>query len=319
MRSAKLIVRCALADEVINQMNQLVGGLDHVILAVPDLDHAAQHAEQALGLAVTGGGAHPEFGTANRIVVIGDSYLELICAQPGVAPRGFIGRLLTRGAGWVGYALYTPDAAGTAAKLRSRGLSVSGPDPGHLAAAAYSRSWQTLHLEQPPRPGLPFLIQHETSGEERRRLLAGHAGLRAHPLGVHSIAGLTIAVSNLTDACADYVRYLNLGAAREGTDAMLDADTAGFTLGDGLSFTLAAPRASSRGPLAQTLATSGEGLIAVTLAVADLTAAVALLRGRGIGVRVDEPAGVLVAAQLQHRQTWGARFALVAAPRMVVR
>lgn len=295
-------------------MHSLVSGLDHVILAVPDLDEAAQHAEQVLGLSVTGGGAHPGFGTANRLVVIGDSYLELIAAQPGVTPRGFIGRLLTRGSGWVGYALHTPDPAGTAEALRRKGLAVTGPERGHLAAGPYSRSWETLHLEHPPREGMPFLIQHETTGDERRRLLAGLSGPRTHRLGAEAIAGITIAVTTLRDASADYERYLTLGAARAGTDPMLDAETATFTLSDGLDLTLAAPRENSRGPLVHTLATSGEGLIAVTLAVSDVAAAVALLRGRGVGVRVDEPDGVLVAAQVQHRQTWGARLALVRAP-----
>ena len=52
--------------------------LDHVLIAVPDLNDAAWNSTRAYGLVSVEGGRHPEWGTANRIVPVGDAYLELV-------------------------------------------------------------------------------------------------------------------------------------------------------------------------------------------------------------------------------------------------
>jgi hypothetical protein len=52
--------------------------LDHVLLAVTDLAAAGRELQARYGLASVEGGRHPDWGTANRIVPLGDSYLELI-------------------------------------------------------------------------------------------------------------------------------------------------------------------------------------------------------------------------------------------------
>jgi len=52
--------------------------LDHVLIAVPDLDGGARFVCERYGLASVEGGRHPDWGTANRIVPVGDAYLELI-------------------------------------------------------------------------------------------------------------------------------------------------------------------------------------------------------------------------------------------------
>jgi hypothetical protein len=52
--------------------------LDHVLIAVSDLVDGARALEQRYGLASVEGGRHPDWGTANRIVPIGDAYLELV-------------------------------------------------------------------------------------------------------------------------------------------------------------------------------------------------------------------------------------------------
>lgn len=68
-------------------------GIDHVILAVNDLARATDELAAALGLAATGGGRHPAWGTANRLVWLGDSYLELVGVEdPELAASGWFGR-----------------------------------------------------------------------------------------------------------------------------------------------------------------------------------------------------------------------------------
>jgi Glyoxalase-like domain len=52
--------------------------LDHVLIATPDLEAAAAELDDRYGLTNVPGGRHPRWSTANRIVPLGDTYLELV-------------------------------------------------------------------------------------------------------------------------------------------------------------------------------------------------------------------------------------------------
>ncbi|MFN2465589.1 MAG: VOC family protein [Candidatus Dormibacteria bacterium] len=52
--------------------------VDHVLIAVGNLDEAAARFENEYGLTSIDGGRHPGWGTANRVVPLGREYLELI-------------------------------------------------------------------------------------------------------------------------------------------------------------------------------------------------------------------------------------------------
>jgi hypothetical protein len=52
--------------------------IDHVVYAVRDLDAAAERFRRAYGLGSVAGGRHAGWGTGNRIVPLGDQYVELI-------------------------------------------------------------------------------------------------------------------------------------------------------------------------------------------------------------------------------------------------
>jgi catechol 2,3-dioxygenase-like lactoylglutathione lyase family enzyme len=294
------------------QQIPIASGIDHVILAVQDLDLAAACFQDQVGLAVGGGGTHPRAGTANRIAVLGDAYLELISAAPGAVPRGFIGARLDGREGWVGFALQTQDIEAAAATLRARGILFEGPAPGELAADGFSRSWRTIHLADPALRPLPFLIQHNVTGQERQRLLAGAEGPRPHSLGAQRITAVTVAAHNLDRCVEAYALCFDLAAQPEREpDAMLEALTARLALPSGALVIVATPETAGKGPVARALDERGEGLFAVTLAVDDLPLAVRSLRGRGVGVRVEEPDDILLAAHLNHRQVCGARLSLV--------
>ena len=62
--------------------------LDHVLLAVTDLAAAGRELQARYGLASVEGGRHPDWGTANRILPLGDSYLELIAVVDQAAAAG---------------------------------------------------------------------------------------------------------------------------------------------------------------------------------------------------------------------------------------
>jgi len=46
--------------------------IDHVVYAVGDLDAAATRVREEFGLASVPGGVHPQWGTGNRIIPLGD-------------------------------------------------------------------------------------------------------------------------------------------------------------------------------------------------------------------------------------------------------
>ena len=68
-------------------------GIDHLVIAVADPDEAAAELEREVGLACSGGGRHPSWGTHNRLAWFGDTYAELIWVfDRSLAPSGAVSR-----------------------------------------------------------------------------------------------------------------------------------------------------------------------------------------------------------------------------------
>jgi hypothetical protein len=73
--------------------------LDHVLIAVQDLEAAARELEARHGLASIEGGRHAARGTANRIVPLGETYVELITVvDEAEAAASVFGRWVDSGA-----------------------------------------------------------------------------------------------------------------------------------------------------------------------------------------------------------------------------
>jgi hypothetical protein len=60
--------------------------LDHIAVSAATLEDGAAWVEMALGVPLAGGGKHPHMGTHNRLLGLGDLYLEVIAPDPE-APR----------------------------------------------------------------------------------------------------------------------------------------------------------------------------------------------------------------------------------------
>jgi hypothetical protein len=151
--------------------------LDHVLIAVTDLAEAAREIEARHGLASITGGRHPAWGTANLIVPLGDSYIELVAVADAAAAAHsafgrWVARVSPRGLGHpLGWAVRTDELAATARRL---GLSVQAgsratPPDGQLL------QWRSAGIEQAAaEPSLPFLIEWEPGMPHPGRATANH-------------------------------------------------------------------------------------------------------------------------------------------------
>ena len=67
--------------------------LDHFAITATRLDDGVAEVEEALGLSLDPGGQHPHFGTHNRLLGLGDVYMEVIAVDPSApqpkSPRWF--------------------------------------------------------------------------------------------------------------------------------------------------------------------------------------------------------------------------------------
>ncbi len=147
--------------------------IDHLILAVPDPDASARLLEQELGLDATGGGRHDAHGTHNRLIWLGDSYIELMGVfDEKLAAESWWGahmlRRLADGGGYAGMALASDDLAADVARLRALGSPISDPVPGErLRSDGDVVRWAIGRLPAAdPDLGLMFLIEHDTSAAE---------------------------------------------------------------------------------------------------------------------------------------------------------
>jgi hypothetical protein len=271
----------------------MLTAIDHIIIGVHNLEQAATQFSQKLGLAVSGGGIHPTGGTANRIIVIGDTYLELIAIyKPEEAQQSILDRLAIH-EGYLNFVLASNDIETDIKAMIQRGVPILGPIPGSLRAAdGRTRGWSRIDVERPDlTQRYPFIIQHDSAGEERRFRLAGWATPPEHPLGALQVRSATVAVADLAEATQRFQHIYGLQPSdsftgeADGWDAMLVA----FPLGgndQGQCFELAEslPLSSEEdkdadyehlpepGALARYLEQLGESVCRITLAVENLDA-----------------------------------------------
>jgi hypothetical protein len=164
--------------------------LDHVVYAVRDLHEAAVRFREAFGLDSVDGGRHEGWGTANRIVPLGDQYLELVAAvdEPMAAKtafgRGVLDRA-ARGGSWFTMAAVADDLDAVATRLELEVGSGSRTRPDGQTVR-----WRMAGLDDPRREAwMPFFLIWDISDElHPGRARAGH-GVRATGLGRVEVGG----------------------------------------------------------------------------------------------------------------------------------
>jgi len=215
----------------------MLSGLDHVVLAVADPDAAAEELRSGMGLDAGAGGRHDELGTFNRLVWLGDSYVELLGVFDRQRAAGsWLGgpalSALERGEGFVAFAIASNDFDADVARLRRSGSPLVGPTPGSRARP--DGGLVRWRLALPPDLATEpwaFLIEHDPAGAEWDEPSRATRAAQVHSFGAHArLERLELAVGDPARSSTRFQRHLGIsfrpslgaGGAR---DAALGAQT----------------------------------------------------------------------------------------------
>lgn len=142
-----------------------VARIDHVLYGVRDLEVAAGRLEADYGLTAAGGGSHGELGTANRLIPLGDQYLELITVADAASQHPLavvLGAWIAEGDRFFSMAIEIDDVNATADRLGSSVLDGTRTGPEGASVAFRLAGFETALAEQ-----VPFFIEWGEGREHR--------------------------------------------------------------------------------------------------------------------------------------------------------
>jgi catechol 2,3-dioxygenase-like lactoylglutathione lyase family enzyme len=234
----------------------MLRGIDHLVIAVPDLERASEDYRQ-LGFTVVPGGRHP-IGTHNALIAFADgAYIELIAFyEPNPAHRWW--QPLQRGGGLVDFCAQTDALGADVQAFCAAGVDLADPAPlSRTRPDGYEVRWVLAIPREEYRGVAPFLIEDETPRTERV------PSITTHPNGVTGIHTLTLAVFEVAPVRAWYTGALG----QPGSDVERpDLGAAGCRFALGPHWLEIVAPAAPDSPLAAWLRTRGPSPYAATLA-----------------------------------------------------
>lgn len=132
--------------------------IDHVILAINDLDAGIEAFARVTGVKAVRGGEHPGRGTQNALVSLGAGrYVEIMAPMPSAPKPAAIPFTRLTPAGW---ALHARDLPAIVSRLKDAGFETVGPTPGSRRRPDGSLlEWQTAGARGAGLDLAPFLIE----------------------------------------------------------------------------------------------------------------------------------------------------------------
>lgn len=195
--------------------------IDHLVIACSDPDSAAAEIELRLGLRATGAGRHTALGTFNRLIWLGDTFIELIGIEARkLAEASWIGRPVVAaaaaGGGVATWAAATSRIVDEVQTLRARGSAIELPSPGERVRPDGRIVRWALAVAPPLGPvEPPFLIQHDLGAAEWSLADRAERDAERHPIGgtvrFEILEVPTADVPRATRAC---LRTLGIGPFR---------------------------------------------------------------------------------------------------------
>ena len=145
----------------------MIHGIDHIVIAGPDLD-VLTTAFESLGFNVVGGGRHP-IGSLNTLIGLQDgAYIELLSFYEDSPEHYWWDAVHSRGGGLIDFCMQTDDIRADYAIFQAHSVEMS-PLVGlsRVRFDGYQLSWLNNEIYGPYQGLIPFIIEDETPREER--------------------------------------------------------------------------------------------------------------------------------------------------------
>ena len=142
----------------------MISKLDHLIVAVNDLDEAQSNYKKIFGIDPVWRGEHEELGTANVIFNFKNTYFELLSSKGSGLGADLVNSSISKnGEGLIGLVLGVEDIEATKKFLTDKGFSVTEPSEGVGKSSKNNeiRKWNNIFLPPELTRGIfSFIIQH---------------------------------------------------------------------------------------------------------------------------------------------------------------
>jgi len=273
-------------------------GIDHVILAVRDLEAARSFLRDRLGFKLPPAGVVGKHasGTMNASAYFANqSYLEVLA----VADRDLVRHrnatvldFLDQGEGLLGFALSTSSARQSAARLEQLGIPHTEPKPGSISwpGSPGTAAPKWLTVEFLPASRLPFfLIQYLDLdyADIFRNWTAGFAEASASPYFQQpntaiGVSAIWVVVPKVDGVLGTYRHLLGSEGAKVG---MPDLAAEGYAFDIVRQRLYLLQPSMPSGPAATYVAARGSGVMGVSIEVKDLDAVRSLLRRTDVGAK----------------------------------
>ena len=182
-------------------------GIDHVVVAVRDLDRA-EDIWSRLGFSLTPRGFHT-LGSQNHCLMFGSGYLELLAVPMSHPATRHFSEFLDAGDGMAAIALATDDARAAHAELTAAGFDPAAPvdfsRPVNLPEGTRDAAFRIVHLPPSATPGFrSFLCEHFT------REVVWRTETMTHALGVSGLAGVCVVSADAELTARTYARLFDV-------------------------------------------------------------------------------------------------------------
>lgn len=139
--------------------------IDHLVIAVSDLAKASDDYAQLLGRNPSWQGQHPDYGTANTLFKLDNTYIELLAAQgSGIGADAVATMLQSKRHVLGGLVFGTQNSEDFLARARNAGLAASDPAPSHGIddLSGNRRDWSNVFWDPAAARGIfSFCICHD--------------------------------------------------------------------------------------------------------------------------------------------------------------
>jgi len=259
----------------------MLTSLDHVVIAVRDLDAATATYERLLGRGASWRGEHPGAGTANTLFRLDRTYAELLSPLgPGALADALRDHLERQGEGPFALAFGTANATECADSLRQHGLAPMHPvdGSGRDRTSGAERRWRAVFLPVTDTRGVFLFVIEHCSPPEALPLIAPVDEAAA----VSGVDHAVIMTSDAEAAASLYGEQLGLRLAFDRTFPERGVRLLFFRVG-GVTVEVAAPSAATGD------ASAADRFWGISWRVPDVAAARARLAGAGFDVSEVRP------------------------------